>query len=160
MYVVKTPVRNREISNRRHRVPSDFGLLTWEAFSSPSGDVLIDGGPYDLRADRLARAFHARMSQAMDGVEDCFAEGERYERSGGSVTNVHDEAGAADVDLFEVKTRAGVVPDAAKIGIKGLMGGDGIPINTEGVDCVDDAVEVFSRGLSSRGCILRGRRAS
>ena len=139
---------------------SNFSLLTREAFSSPSSDVLIHRGPYDLRADRLARALHARMSQAMDGVEDCFAEGEWYERSRGSVTNVHNKASAADVYLFEMKTRASVVPDAAEVGIEGLMGGDGIPINTKGVDCVDDAVEILCRRLSSSRCILRGRRAS
>ena len=134
---------------------SNFGLLTREAFSSPSSDVLIHRGPYDLRADRLARALHARMSQAMDGVEDCFTEGEWNERSGGSVTYVHDETSATDVYLFEVKTRASVVPDATEVGIKSLMGGDGIPINTEGVDCVNNAVEILCRGLSSSRCVPR-----
>ena len=92
------------------------------------------------------------MPEAVDGVEDWLAESQRNERPSRAITDVHYEARASDVDLLKVKTRASVVPDASEVWIQSLLIRDGVPVNAEGIDCVDDAVEVFESGLPTSRC--------
>ena len=99
----------------------NLGLLAGDALACPSGDVLVHRGPHDLGADGLARPLDTRVSEAMDGIEDGFAECKRYKWPRGAVADVDYEASPSNVNAFEVQTRPCVVSDAAEVGVEGLL---------------------------------------
>ena len=137
-------------------MPRHFCLLARDALACPSGDVLVHRGPHDLGADGLARPLDTRVSEAVNGVEDGFAEREWDKWPRGAIADIDDETGGAYVDSFEVEARSCVVSDAAEIGIEGLCGCNCIPVNAESVDGIYDAVEVFLCCLSTGRCAWRG----
>ena len=129
--MVKALVGDGKIANGRDGVACHLRLLAMKAFSSPLSDVLIHGRPYDFGADGLARAFHARMTEAVDGVKNAFTKRQRNEWPGGAIAYIHDQAGATDVDVLKVESRPRVVSDAAEVRIERLLCGYGIPIDAE-----------------------------
>ena len=68
-----------------------FGLLAWDALSGPLAYILLDVRPNKLISNRLTGPFHARMSEAMDNVEDATSVGMGDEGTCGSIRNVHEE---------------------------------------------------------------------
>ena len=70
VYVCETAIWDDKIVDRWDRVASDFGSLAVQAVSSPARDVGAEGWPDELVSDHLPCAFDARVSQAVNRVED------------------------------------------------------------------------------------------
>ena len=102
-------------------MPVHLGLLARNALARPSSDVFIHRRPHDLGADGLARPLDTRVSEAVNGVEDGFAEREWDKWPRGAIADIDDETCGAYVDSFEVEARSCVVSDAAEVGVEGLL---------------------------------------
>ena len=96
----------------------------------------------------------------MNSVEDLLSESERNEWSGGTVATVDDEVEASEADVSEVDSGSGIISDPSKVGVERLLSCDGVPIDAEIGDGVDDAREIFPSGLGASGCAGIRRRSS
>ena len=158
--MLEASVGDDEVADWRDRVTCHFGALTVETLACPLGHILAHRRPDNLGADGLTRAFHAGMPKSVNGVKYSLAERQRYEWSSWTVANVNDEASVADVDLLEVQSRSCVVPDATEVRVESLLSGDGIPVDAEGGDGVNNASQILHGVLAASGCVLRSRRRS
>lgn len=94
--------RDNEITDWRDGVAGDFCALALLTLPCPLRYVLTYGWPDKLGADCLPGPLDAWMTEAVDCVEDAAAPRVWDERSRGTVGDVYDNLGIADVDLLEV----------------------------------------------------------
>ena len=153
MHVLKPLVGDGEVSNRWDRVSNYLGLLTRDTFTSPSRHVLVHRRPHDLGADGLTRPLDAWMTEAMNGIENWFAEGKRNKWPCWAIADVDNQTRLSYVDAFELQARPCVISDAAEVGIQCLLRGNFIPVDAERGNGVYHATEVFLCGVSSCCCV-------
>ena len=94
------------------------------------------------------------MTQTVYGVENGLSEGVRNERPCRAVTDVDYETRLTDVYALEVEAGPHIVPEAPKVGVQGLLRGNGVPVYAEGCNGVDHAFEVFESGFLACGCAV------
>lgn len=88
--MLKAARRNFEVADWRLDMSRDFRLLAGETFPGPFGNVLTNGRPNDLCADRLAGSFHSWVAQSVEGVENLSSGCVRYVRARESVADIDD----------------------------------------------------------------------
>ena len=81
VHMCEAAVRYDELVDWWDRVASNFGSLAVKAISCPTRHVSAEGGPDELVSDHLPCAFDARVSQAVNRVENTASPCEWYEWS-------------------------------------------------------------------------------
>ena len=140
-----------ELADRGNGVPGDLRALAILAFSGPTGDVLSDRRPYKFGADGLSSSLDSGVTQAVDSVEYASSPGVWHEGSCGTIRDVNDDLGVADVNFFEVESSASFCRDASVLRIEGLFPRHFAEVDAHIGDGVDDCGEVVGfRGRDRR----------
>ena len=98
-----------EFVNRRYGVAADFGSLAVDAVTRPSGDVGSEGWPDEFVSHHLPCALNARVSQAVDAVEDAATPREGHEGSRRSIGDINEEIEVSYGDFSKCEAGIGVV---------------------------------------------------
>ena len=94
----------------------------------------------------------------MNGIKNCLAKCLRNEWPRRTIADVDYEIRAADVDVLEIEAGSCVIAETAEIRVERLLRRDGIPVNAERGNGVDDETQVLHGVLAARCGVLWSRR--
>ena len=121
MNMLKAFCRDLEVCYWWDYVPLNLSLLTGQALSGPFTHILADIGPDKFVSYRLTSAFHARMPQSMDDVENAPAVRQRHKRSGGAVRNIYVEEGGTYLELAKAEASLSIPAQVSEFRVEHLL---------------------------------------